>query len=123
MSGSDLYIPRKKLLFPKQNYNVLSPNFHIHVSVSDLYIPTISLPRTDHGNITIVHRYMNVELGMRLQSFISGNICLKFLVQCMNSAIFLRLSLYHVLLLSQSFSRPISTRRGENWTPGCHDNC
>jgi hypothetical protein len=25
-------------LFPKQNYNVLSPNFHIRVSVSDLYI-------------------------------------------------------------------------------------
>ncbi len=23
--------------FPKQNYNVLSPNFHIHVSVSDSY--------------------------------------------------------------------------------------
>ncbi len=26
-------------LFPKQNYNVLSPNFHIDASVSDLYIP------------------------------------------------------------------------------------
>ncbi len=25
------------LLFPKQNYNVLSPNFHILVSVSHLY--------------------------------------------------------------------------------------
>jgi hypothetical protein len=25
-------------LFPKQNYNGLSPNFHIHVSVSDLFI-------------------------------------------------------------------------------------
>ncbi len=31
-------------LFPKQNYNVLSLNFHMHVSVRDLYIPTISLP-------------------------------------------------------------------------------
>ncbi len=31
-------------LFPKQNYNVLSVSFHIHVSVSDLYIPRISLP-------------------------------------------------------------------------------
>ncbi len=35
-----------------------SPNFHINVSVSDLYIPTIDLPIllqenmwTDHGNI------------------------------------------------------------------------
>ncbi len=25
-------------LFPKQNDNVLSPNFHIHVPVSDLYV-------------------------------------------------------------------------------------
>ncbi len=45
-------------LFLKQNYNVLSPNFHIHKSVSDLYIPRISLPillqpnrQTDPGNI------------------------------------------------------------------------
>ncbi len=39
------------LLFPKQNYNVLSTNFHSHVPVSDLYIPRIGLLRTDHGNI------------------------------------------------------------------------
>ncbi len=45
-------------LFPKQNYNVLSHNFHIHESVSELYIPRISMPillkpnrQTDHGNI------------------------------------------------------------------------
>ncbi len=51
MSGFDLYIPRNEivgLVFPKQNYlyDVLSPNFHIHVSVSDLgvYIPRIGLP-------------------------------------------------------------------------------
>ncbi len=30
-------------LFLKQNYDVLSPNFHIHVSVSDLYILRIGL--------------------------------------------------------------------------------
>ncbi len=45
-------------LFPKQNYNVLSLNFHVHVSVSDLCIPRINLPiflqpnrQTDPGNI------------------------------------------------------------------------
>ncbi len=32
------------LLFQKQSYNILSPNFHIHVSVSDLYIPRTDLP-------------------------------------------------------------------------------
>jgi hypothetical protein len=51
-------------LFPKQNYNVLSPNFHIHVSVRDLYIPRIDLHiwlqpnrQTNSGNIEIAHRY------------------------------------------------------------------
>jgi len=31
-------------IFIKQNYNVLSPNSHIHVSVSDLHIHRIGLP-------------------------------------------------------------------------------
>jgi hypothetical protein len=30
--------------FPEKELRGLSPNFHIHVSVSDLYIPTIDLP-------------------------------------------------------------------------------
>ncbi len=30
-----------KQIFPEKEYRGLSPNFHIHVSVSDLYIPTI----------------------------------------------------------------------------------
>jgi hypothetical protein len=29
---------------PEKEYRGLSPNFHIHASVSDLYIPTIGLP-------------------------------------------------------------------------------
>ena len=33
-----------KQIFPEKEYRGLSPNFHIHVSVSDLYIPTIGLP-------------------------------------------------------------------------------
>jgi hypothetical protein len=38
--------PEMKLcsfLFPKQNYIVLSAIFHIHIFVSDLYIPRIGL--------------------------------------------------------------------------------
>ncbi len=38
-------IKLRGLVFPQQNYNVLSLNFNIHVSVSDLYISRISLPR------------------------------------------------------------------------------
>ncbi len=62
MSGSDLCIPRNKNVwpryFPKKNCNVLSLNFHMHVSMSDLYIPGIGLPillqtnrQTDPKNI------------------------------------------------------------------------
>ncbi len=58
----------------KQNYKVLSPNFHIHVSVSDLYIPRIDQHiwlrpnrQTNSGNIEIAHRYSecrNWERGL-----------------------------------------------------------
>jgi hypothetical protein len=56
-SGSKLYdwagtypaLQRKnaenlKQIFPEKEYRGLSPNFHIHVSVSELYIPTMELP-------------------------------------------------------------------------------
>jgi hypothetical protein len=33
-----------KQIFPKKEYRGLGPNFHIHASVSDLYISTIGLP-------------------------------------------------------------------------------
>jgi hypothetical protein len=33
-----------KQIFPEKEYQSLSPNSHIHASVSDLYIPTIGLP-------------------------------------------------------------------------------
>ncbi len=32
-----------KQIFPEKEYRGLSPNFHIHASVSDLYFPTIGL--------------------------------------------------------------------------------
>ncbi len=67
-------------IFPKENYNVLSPDFPIYVSVSDLYIPRIGLPillppnrQTDPRNIEIAQRYMNVGIGTRQRSFISEN--------------------------------------------------
>jgi hypothetical protein len=33
-----------KQIFPGKEYRGLSPNFHIHVSVSELYIPMMELP-------------------------------------------------------------------------------
>jgi hypothetical protein len=60
--------PRPRL-FPKLNYIVLAPNFHIHVTLSDLYIPRIGLPillqtnrQTDPGTTQNAQRYMNVGI-------------------------------------------------------------
>jgi hypothetical protein len=33
-----------KQIFPEKEYRGLSPNFHIHVSLSDFHIPMIGLP-------------------------------------------------------------------------------
>jgi hypothetical protein len=33
-----------KQIFPEKEYRGLSPNFHIHVFVSELYVPTMGLP-------------------------------------------------------------------------------
>jgi hypothetical protein len=33
-----------KQIFPEKEYRGLSPNFHFHVSVSELHIPTMGLP-------------------------------------------------------------------------------
>jgi hypothetical protein len=59
-----------KLLFPKQNYNVLSPRSYTHISVSDLYISRIDLPIllqgnmwTDSGNRSQIHECMNWDRG------------------------------------------------------------
>jgi hypothetical protein len=57
-------------LFPEKEFRGLSSKFHIHVSVSDLYIPRIGPHirlqqnrQTDYGNILISHRYMSVGIG------------------------------------------------------------
>ncbi len=63
---------------PEKKLRGLSPNFHIHVSVSDLYIPTIGPPiflqpnrQTNRGNMykSLTETWMK-ELGTRPRSFI-----------------------------------------------------
>jgi hypothetical protein len=43
--------PEMKLLFPKQNYNLLSPSSYTHISVRDLYISRIGQPVLLQGNM------------------------------------------------------------------------
>ncbi len=43
--------PKMKLLFPKHNYNIMSPSSYAHLSVWDLYISRIGLPILLQGNM------------------------------------------------------------------------
>ncbi len=63
-------------VFPKKKLRGLSPNFHIHVSVSDLYIPPIGPPiflqqnrQTDLWAYIIAHRNINVGTGKEATQF------------------------------------------------------
>jgi hypothetical protein len=74
-------------VFPEKELRGLSPNFNIHVSVSDLYLPRIGPHifllqnrQTDCGkmHIEIAQRHINVKLGQRPRNSFSGNICFEF---------------------------------------------
>ena len=60
-----------KQIFPEKEYRGVSPNFHIHASVSDLYIPTIGLPILREEILYVIRswdyiiaqKHMNVEIG------------------------------------------------------------
>ncbi len=84
-------------VFPEKELRGLSPNFHIHVAVSNLYIPTFGPPiflqqnrQTDPRNINRLqkHECRNWDCRRAVPSF-PGNICFKIFgimsLQCRTS--------------------------------------
>ncbi len=79
----------------------LSPNFHIHVSVSNLYIPWIGPHISSSRKSRPIEGIYNSltdtwmwKLGLRPRYSFSGNICFKFSAFCLCSAFVSSLSFY-----------------------------
>ncbi len=79
-----------KQIFPEKEYRGFSPNFHIHVSVSDLYIPTIGLPilleeicRPIPGLYKSLTDTCMLKLGLRPRYSQKRNTQRGFSLQCM----------------------------------------
>ncbi len=80
-----------KQIFPEKEYRGLSTNFHIHMSVSDLYISTIGLPilleeicRPILGPYKSVTDTWMWKLGMRPRYSQKRNTQVGFSLQCRN---------------------------------------
>ncbi len=57
------YAENLKQIFPEKEYRGISPNFHIHVSVSELYIPTMGLEEICGPILEILNRSQTHECG------------------------------------------------------------
>jgi hypothetical protein len=81
-------------VFSEMELHGLSPNFHIHVSVSDLYISrSVHIFSCSRIGRPIMGIYKSLtdtrlwKLGLRPRYSFSGNICFEFSVLCLCSAV------------------------------------
>jgi hypothetical protein len=58
-----------KQVFTEKELRGQSPNFHLYVSVSDLYIPTIDLPILLHQSWEYIKRSQTVEIRTKTAQF------------------------------------------------------
>ncbi len=84
---SDFCIPRNETARPRSQFphSCICEQF-IYSHDRSTYFAAAKYWPNDPGNIEIAYRYMNVELGTRPRSFMSGNICFEFSVHCLCSA-------------------------------------
>jgi hypothetical protein len=68
-------------VFPEIKLRGLVPNFSIHVSVSNLYIPRIGPPILLQQNRWTYSRYIKIANRYIPRSFVSGNTCFESSVQ------------------------------------------
>ncbi len=85
---------KSHLCIPFLGLRGLSPSFHIHVSVSDLYIPRIGphiccsiKGRSIVGIYKLLTDTRMWKLGLTPLNSFSGNICFKFSVLCLCSVV------------------------------------
>ncbi len=88
-TANALYRKSSKQIFPEMKLRGLVPILYIHVRIWELFIPTIG-PQMQYRKIAgpIVGMYKSFTdtwmqiFGRSPRSFISGNICFEFSVQC-----------------------------------------
>jgi hypothetical protein len=107
-----------KQIFPEKEYRGLSPNFHIHASVSDLFITTIGLAillEEICRTILVIYKSLTDtwmwKLGLRLRYSQKRNTLVGFPLQCPLNWIIFNLRLFSTDLIVWNWTVPAKLSR------------